>query len=128
MSHPAEPTNLHAILRTRLLTAAGIGRSFSDMPTLEQIAGTQWSREFERLQRHRLIMGAFRYGCMISQGTFQFDNIQSAVERAKLYLRTGNLEHLPDIANLAMLEFDQATRRGGTLTAVDDGVHTRQSY
>jgi hypothetical protein len=27
MSHPAEPTNLHAILRTRLLTAAGIGRS-----------------------------------------------------------------------------------------------------
>jgi hypothetical protein len=128
MTHPAEPVDTHAVLRARLLASAGVGRPVGTVVDHVRLRATQWNSAFERLQRNRLVMGAFRYGDLITQPTFGTDTIQSAIQRAKLYIETGNLEHLVDIANLAMVEFDQATRRGAKLHATDDGVHAAASY
>jgi hypothetical protein len=126
--HVAAPLDTHAILRARLLNAAGVGRSVGDVDDVARLRVTQWNRTFERLQRNRLVMGAFRYGDLIHQPTFGTTTIESAIQRAKLYLQTGNLEHLVDVANLAMVEFDQATRRGAVLQASDDGIHAQAAY
>ena len=74
---------------------------------LEALKRTQWSVEFERLMRNRLLMGAYRYGDFASQkhDGKAHRNVESIIKRAKRYLADGNQEHLVDIANLAMVEF-----------------------
>ncbi len=52
----------HDILRQRLLTQAGLVDRPAPKFTLDELAASEWSPEFERLMRNRLIMGALRYG------------------------------------------------------------------
>ena len=49
------------------------------LPSLEEIQATQWSEEFERLRRSRMVMGAFRYGLMSSQK--KMNNTKSMIDR-----------------------------------------------
>lgn len=72
---------------------------------------SEWIPEFEKLQRNRLVMGALRYGT-IAQNRMRpahYDRVSSIRKRLDAYEQTGNLEHLVDIANLSMLEFDQSS-------------------
>lgn len=91
-------------IRDHLL--AGVMPEAKLAPSLVELRKTEWNRQFERLQRNRLIMGALRYGRIASDnhppGKTRADYLR---EKVDVYQKTGNLEALVDAANLAMLEF-----------------------
>ena len=62
---------------------------------------------FEEYRKNRMIMGYFRYGSLQSQiGRSKYDNVGSIEKRLSIYKNDHNREHLVDIANLAMIEFE----------------------
>lgn len=69
-------------------------------------------------------MGYFRYGPMGKKPGY--DNIGSVKKRIELYEQTGNLEHLVDIANLAMVEFVEGQHPNRHFSASDDGIHVEK--
>lgn len=78
--------------------------------TLEGLRESEWSNEFERLMRNRLLIGSFRYGKMKSKRddvrsltVFHLNYIRDKLER---YKTTGNTEMLVDVANLCLVEFE----------------------
>lgn len=99
-------------MRQRLESRAGLlplppkpapGRSIADLQKSE------WSPEFERLMRNRLVMGALRYGPLHAPGKRKYDRSIGMRKRLIQYIDTGNTEFLVDIANLALLEFEEGT-------------------
>ena len=85
---------------------------------------TQWSDEFERLRKNRMIMGRFRYGNLKGQKAGEFDNVESMIRRLREYQKTGNQENLVDVANICMVEFVSKGHPDAHFTATDDGIHT----
>ena len=81
---------------------------------------TQWSPNFERLMRNRLVMGAMRYGRLKAPGKAQYDRIPSMHKRLEQFSATGNLELLVDVANLALLEFEESSHPKRHFAAIDD--------
>jgi len=69
-------------------------------------------------------MGAMRYGRMRAKGKPQYDRIGRIIRDAEEYRRTGNDELLVDIANIAMLEFEEGVHPNKHFEAVDGGTHT----
>jgi len=92
------------------------------LPGLDELRRTEHSPEFEKLCRNRLIMGAFRYGRLGTEGKPVYDRVECMKRRLDKYREDGNAEHLVDVANLAMLEFVEGEHNG--ITAQDDGRHT----
>lgn len=90
--------------------------------SLKEIEEVQWSNKFEKLQRNRMIMGFFRYGNLRKQKG-RYNNIKSCIERLKLYQKTGNTEHLVDVANICMCEFVNGTHSKKHFKSEDDGIH-----
>ena len=86
-------------------------------PTLEELYRTEWAPSFEGFMRNRLVIGAFRYGKMGYKP--DYDYIGSLIERAELYRKTGNQEHLVDVANFAMLEFVDGKHPNKHMRSVD---------
>ena len=86
---------------------------------------TEWSSEFENLQRNRLIMGAFRYGLISEPGKPTYDRIEAAIKRLRAYQRSGNDELLVDVANFMMLEYIEGVHPEKHFNSVDDGEHVR---
>ena len=72
-----------------------------------ELARTEWSPEFERLQRNRLIVGAYRYGRLNAPGKARYDRITSIIARLMEYRVTGDDDLLVDAATLSMLEFEE---------------------
>lgn len=93
----------------------------------EVMRDTQWSTRFEQYMRNRMIMGGYRYGRIDDNTGPKFDSVGSAIERARLYLRDGNQEHLVDIANLALVEFIRGCCHPNPhWSPIDDGYHTEE--
>jgi hypothetical protein len=100
-------------LRDRLEKAAGLipppksKFSPSDLARLEQ---TEWSLEFERLMRNRLIMGALRYNTFAENRQHpahkQWPFKQKLATMIDAYEATGNTEFLVDAANYCLLAFE----------------------
>lgn len=92
---------------------------------VEKLYQSEWSTQFEELQRNRLVMGAFRHGTVADNIRLnrQYDRVGSIQHRLKEYIRDGCLEHLVDIANLAQLEFVHKRARGVPFTLVLNGTH-----
>lgn len=94
---------------------------------LEELKKTEWSPEFEKLMRNRLIMGALRYGKMghgkRPKGKPYYDRVKSIRKRLDFYEESGNLEWLVDIANLALLMFEERTHPNSHFESKDDGYH-----
>lgn len=111
-------------LRAHLLRKAGL----VPMPDLETLRKTEWSEEFESLMRNRLIMGAFRYGRLCAPGKLDFDRVRAMRERLQAYRETGNKEFLVDIANMALLEFEEGGDAGTYFRSVDDVKHAEASH
>lgn len=88
---------------------------------------TEWSPDFERLMRNRLVQGAIRYGRMghgsIPSGKPKYDRMESIRKRLMFYEATGNAEWLVDIANMALLMFEERYHSNFHLDSVDDGYH-----
>jgi hypothetical protein len=83
----------------------------------------QWSPEFERLMRNRLIVGAYRYGSLSATCKPSYDRVESCLKRLAQYRETGNLELLVDVANLCLLEFVESKHPNRHFHSVDDGEH-----
>ncbi len=114
----------HDAIREHLMNNAGMVKP--DLkPPLEHLRLSEWSPEFEKLMRNRLIMGALRYGSLGEIGKPMYDRLTSIERRIQLYRETGNTEHLVDIANLAMVEFVEGTHPLKHWESVDDGEHAK---
>ena len=93
-------------------------------PPLEQLRESQWSDRFEQFMRNRLILGAIRYETFDEKRKNNPYNILESIrQRLDLYEGTGNQEHLADIANLAMIEFECPTHPTPNWNPADDGIH-----
>jgi len=67
---------------------------------------SEWCHEFEKLMRHRLVQGAFRYGANKAPGKVIKQWMIGAKQRIEEYEKTGNTEFLIDIANFCMKEYE----------------------
>ena len=93
-----------------------------DVDNIEQ---TEWSKEFEILQRNRLIMGAIRYQRILAPDKPQLDRISGMLKYIKEYQETGNLECLVDIANYCLLEFVEGKHPNKHFYSSDDKYHVK---
>ncbi len=109
----------------RIYTEKGVYTQYSNkIFYLPDLIKSEWNHEFEKLCRNRLIMGAFRYGELDRKhrGIKEYDYVESALDRLKLYKDSPNLEILVDVANFMLLEFTLC-RNTVPLISVDDGIH-----
>lgn len=90
---------------------------------LEELRKTEWSDEFEKLMRNRRILGAIRYGRTNAKGKPKYDRVNTMRRKIDLYERTKNKEALVDLANYAMVEFQEPTIEGTYFEAADDQDH-----
>ena len=109
-------------MRARLTSGVHTDRPGTKRESLESLRRSEWSPEFERFMRNRLIMGRFRYVRMDENGD-QYDRIGSAIDRLGKYQKSGNLEHLIDVANLCLREFVNCQHPSKHFDAKDDGDH-----
>lgn len=116
-------TTPHAILRDRLLVRAGLFEHPKAKHTFAELEASEWSPQFERLMRNRLIMGALRYGKLGASGKPNYDRCKSILKRLMTYRVTGNQELLVDIANLCLVEFVDGQHPNRHWHAVDGGEH-----
>lgn len=91
--------------------------------TREGLYQSEWSADFERLMRNRLVLGAYRYDKLVPGKRGDIRRIYSAISRLNKYIETGNQEHLVDAANLCMCEFIEPSFDKSKLEAIDDGEH-----
>jgi hypothetical protein len=97
------------------------------IPPLEYLQRSEWSSEFEQLMRNRLVMGGIRYGLMghgaVPKGKPHYSRSDSIIKRIQLFEQTGNAEYLVDVANFALLLFEERDHPQWHFRSVDDGVH-----
>jgi hypothetical protein len=90
---------------------------------IDSLRESEWSDEFEELMRNRLVMGAIRYGKLHAPGKPQYDRIASIQRRLDAYREDGNKEHLVDVANIALCEFEECNHPNAHFYAIDGGDH-----
>jgi hypothetical protein len=91
----------------------------------EMLIKSEWSCEFEKLMRNRLIQGAIRYGKIHEPAKPSFNNIGQAIKELSNYLEDGNMEHLVDAANLCLIEYERPRCHSKPhFIATDDIGHT----
>lgn len=103
------------------------GIAETDYKEFDELKDTEWSKQFEGLMRNRLLMGAFRYGRMghggIPKGKPHYNRAESVRKRLQFFEQTGNAEWLVDIANMALLMFEERVHPNFHFEAGDDGYH-----
>lgn len=97
--------SIHDLLRKRLHDRAGLTEPPKPKYSLEQLAKTEWSPEFEQLMRNRLLMGALRYGPIKDNCKGTAYLIKRIKRSLDTYEKTGNIEMLVDIANFCLVDF-----------------------
>ena len=96
-----------------------------DMPRLDQLRRSEWSNDFERLCRNRLLQGAFRYGRVGGKNKPKFNRMQKAFDLLERYQSEGNDELLVDVANLCQLEFVEGRHPKKHFVSEDDIDHVQ---
>lgn len=71
----------------------------------EQILQRDFSEDFVQKMKNRIIVSHHKYGWVKDTYPELADAIAYLEERLALFKRTGNTEHLVDVANFAMIEF-----------------------
>lgn len=109
-------------MRERLHKAAGLTEPPKPKFRLEDLQQSEWSTEFERLMRNRLVMGAFRYGLLADKRVKgkKWDLIEPIRAKVELYEQTGNTEYLVDAANYCLLAFECDNHPLKHFKALDD--------
>jgi hypothetical protein len=98
----------------------------SKLLNYDDLKKSEWSDNFEKLMRNRLIMGAFRYGKLNEKNKPVYDRTTEIKKRCNKYIDTGNIEFLVDIANMCMLEFEEGKHKNKHFLSIDDGEHTQK--
>lgn len=93
------------------------------MSPMEVLRETEWSPEFEKLMRNRMLMGAFRYGLLHANVRPNYGYVDSIERRLKIFRETGNMEYLVDIANICLIIFETKAHPNAHFESVDDGEH-----
>lgn len=76
------------------------------MNEIEKILQTEYSEEFDKLRKNRMVISYYKYGSIANNyGESLINAIENLEIRLKKYKETGNTEYLVDIANFAMIEF-----------------------
>lgn len=109
-------------IRQHLLDNLGISSTVC-IPDIKELQKSEWSAEFEKLMRDRLIMGAFRYGLLGDPNKPKWDRLPSIYRRLQEYGATGNDELLVDCANLLLLEFVEGNHPNKHLNSKATGEH-----
>lgn len=117
--------SVHDQLRESIYDKCGLSKNIK-CPSLDELKNTEWSPVFEILMRNRLIMGAIRYGRLKAKGKVKYNRVDSIKQRMDLYTETGNAEHLVDVANLCLLEFEEPNHPNYHFNSIDDGHHTKE--
>lgn len=73
--------------------------------TPEQILRQDFSEDFVQKMRNRIVVSHYKYGWMKDTYPELADAVACLEERLELFKKTGNLEHLVDVANFAMIEY-----------------------
>jgi hypothetical protein len=94
------------------------------MPNIEELIRTEWSPVFEKLMRNRLLMCAFRYVRLHDVNKPKYNRVQKIKDKIEIYERTGNLECLVDIANIALMEFEEGEHPLKHFRSTDDKDHS----
>lgn len=90
------------------------------MPTCpEDILKRDFSEDFVQKMRNRIVMSHYKYGWMSETYPEIGDAIASLEERLELYKKTGNLEHLIDVGNFAMIEYMRPRHKNAHFEAED---------
>lgn len=113
-------------LRNSILASAGISEeTHKRLPDVDILRKTEWSSKFECLMRNRLVMGAFRYGRLHHPNRPNYDFVAGIIRHAEAYRKDGNVEHLVDIASIALVEFEKGWHPLKHFKATDDGEHVQ---
>lgn len=117
--------SVHDHLRMRLLSRAGIfdaPRGGFRPDELRALESSEWSSEFERLMRNRMLMGALRYGRMSIKKLkkTRWDLLGAVRIKIMQYEETGNTEYLVDIANYCLIAFECDDHPSKHFNALDD--------
>jgi hypothetical protein len=101
------------------------GKPINETVSFNELKKTEWSEEFEKLMRNRLIMGALRYGRINVADKPIYDRVASMIRRLHKYQESGNKEFLVDVANLSLLEFEECKHPKAHFNSIDDGEHVQ---
>lgn len=95
-------------------------------PDRDTLLKTQWCDLYELLRRNRMVTGFFRYGDIKVSNWTTTQGIVSIKTKINLYKKDGNLEHLLDIGNIAMVEFMHSNHELKNFNATDDMNHIKE--
>ena len=93
-----------------------------------EILDSNFSWRFIVLMANRMIFGHFRYGTTIGERVKgpKVWNVKAIEKHLAAYKRAGNVEHLVDIGNYAMVEFENPSHPRHHFKAEDDGEHAER--
>lgn len=115
----------HDVLRRRVYENAGLLYEYNGLQgvTMQQIRDSFAAPDFHKSADDKFIIGAFRYGLITEQITNgkHYDHMGSILRRIEYYLETGDMDVLPDIANLAKAEWIVPHHPRAHLGSVDHG-------
>ena len=112
--------------KKQMLERAGITIDTPITTDLQSLKLSEWSYEFEQLMKNRLLMGCFRYGKLGGKDKPKYNRVKDIRRRLDSYEKNGNIEHLVDIANLALCEFVEGDHPSKHFASEDDGIHTEE--
>ncbi len=75
------------------------------MASQEQILKKDFSEDFVQKMKNRILVSHYKYGWVEDTYPELADAIACLEQRLEMFKKTGNTEHLVDVANFAMIEF-----------------------
>lgn len=90
------------------------------MSELDKILSTEFSEEFIKGMRDRMIVSYYKYGPLLNAFPHKVSAIASLTDRLRKYAETKNIEFLIDAANFAMIEFMHPSIEGAFFAGTDD--------
>lgn len=85
----------------------------------EKILSRDYSEEFDKLRKNRIVVSHYKYGWMNQTYPELAQAYKCVEERMKLYIETGNKEYLIDAANFCMIEFMHPAIPNAKMIATD---------
>lgn len=87
--------------------------------SVEDILKRDFSEDFVQKMRNRIVVSHYKYGWMSESYPEIADAVASLEQRLELYKKDGNLEHLIDVANFAMIEYMYPRHKNAHFEATD---------